>query len=309
MLRNSKFTWVLIIILILALCSCQSQGETPNPYTAQDQSDDYIQYASMIVSTGRVLPMEKMNLSFSLSGHVEDVFVREGDFVERGDVIASLDQSLLLTDLMRVEANLALAQARYDKVLAGTHPYLQTEAEYEATSIASGVVFSLAEATAKAADAGAAQARLDYLMAQPLPEDIAFAEAELDQAKAEVERVKILIEETELVAPVAGTILNVYIHAHEYTFPGQSIVQLGDITNLAIETRLDDIEAAQINIGDTASITFGALQGIKVTGNIVSIKTELDEVENNNFVVMIIMTDPPASVKPGMIGDVRIQIE
>jgi multidrug efflux pump subunit AcrA (membrane-fusion protein) len=309
MLPYHKYTWGLFIVLILVLCSCQSQGETLTSSDAQDSSTDYIQYASTIFSTGRVLPIEKMTLSFSLSGHVEEILVQEGDFVESGDVIALLDQSLLLSDLMRAEADLALAQARYNKVLTGTHPYLQTEAEYEATSAASGTVFGLADATAQAADAGAAQARLDYLLAQPLPEDIAIAEAELDQAEAEVERVKTFLARAELVAPVDGTILNVYIHAHEYTSPGQSIVQLGDISNLAIETRLDDIEAAVINVGDTALVTFEALQDIKVDGNVISIKTELNGVESKNFVVLISLINPPASIKPGMIGDIRMQTE
>jgi HlyD family secretion protein len=309
MLINRKYTWVLFLTLILVLYGCQSQGETPIPYTTQVSSEDYIQYASTIVSSGRVLPIEKMNLSFSLTGHVNEILVQEGDLVQSGSVIAVLDQSLLLSDLMRAEADLALAQARYDKVLAGTHPYLQSEAEFVATSIASGTVFSRADATAQAADAGAAQARLDYLMAQPLSEDITIAEAELDQAQAEVERAKTLLSGAELVAPVDGTILNVYIHAHEYTYPGQPIVQLGDVTQLAIETRLDDIEAAVINIGDPATVTFGALQDIQVPGKVLNIKTELDNTEIRNFVVFISLINPPASVKTGMVGDIRIQTE
>ena len=308
MLRNRHYNLGILIILILVMCSCQSQGADQTPHTTQDSSGNYIQYSPVVFSTGRVVPIENMNLSFNLSGVVENIFVSEGDLVESGDVIATLDQSLLLSDLNRVEANLALAQARYDKLLSGTHPLLLREAEFQATSIASGPITSLPQATAQAADADAAQARLEYLMAQPLPEDIAIAEAELAQAEADVERARILVASAEMVAPVDGTILNVYIRANEYAFTGQSVIQLGDITNLAVETRLDDIEVAEISIGDTATMTFEALQGIAVTGNVINIKTDLDQVENN-FVVLIALINPPSSIKSGMIGDIRIQTE
>ncbi|MCK5429009.1 MAG: efflux RND transporter periplasmic adaptor subunit [Anaerolineales bacterium] len=301
---------LLVIVLLLTVTGCESQVEnSPTPLPTTQLSEPEFEFDQDIRASGKVIILNQMNLSFPISGHVLELTVQEGDYVQEGDLIAKLDTNSLIAEVARAEGALTVAQARLDRVMAGPHESEVTEAEIEVTAVASRPSLFIAEATAQAADLAVAQARLDYLLAQPLPEDIAVAQAEVKQARLNVEASRARLNLANLVAPADGTVTEVFINAHEYASVGNPIVQMSDLTQLVLEVEMDDLEITSIDLGDVLLVTFEALPGVVVEGSVISIMPNDARVGERNFTVLIVLDVIPEGIRWGMTAEVVIPQE
>jgi HlyD family secretion protein len=125
--------------------------------------------ADAIVTSGHVEATE-VDMSFRLPGHVERLYVDEGDMVKKGDVIAELDQEIL--------------KARYTQAWA-----LVRELEIRQASLLTAIDLKerLLEAEIRRAQAGrtAADARYQSLKSGSREQEIAEAAAAVDRARYE----------------------------------------------------------------------------------------------------------------------------
>jgi multidrug resistance efflux pump len=168
------------------------------------------------------------------------------------------------------------------------------------------LLLPIAEATAQAIDLADAEARLDYLLAQPLPEDVAVAEAELKQARLNVEAARARLNLATLVAPSEGTVTKVFVNAYEYASVGNPIVQMSDLTELVVEVEMDDIEVSNVDIGDVLLVSFDSLPGIAVEGSVISISPSEARTDERNFTVLVVLDTIPEGLRWGMNAEVII---
>ena len=70
-----------------------------------------------IFEVGAIKRGEEINLSFGVSGVISKIFLKEGDQVKKGDLIASLDNDKLKIDLKRAENALTAAKIEYDQLM------------------------------------------------------------------------------------------------------------------------------------------------------------------------------------------------
>jgi multidrug resistance efflux pump len=85
--------------------------------------------------------------------------------------------------------------------------------------------------------------------------DVAVAQAQLEAARAQVEQNKMLLERMTVVAPRAGTILQVNVRAGEYASatPKNAAIMLGDMDHLQIRADVDEQNAMRLQPGQTAT--------------------------------------------------------
>jgi multidrug efflux pump subunit AcrA (membrane-fusion protein) len=127
----------------------------------------------VVSASGGVEPAERVNLAFEASGRVQEVFVKVGDRVEAGALLARLDTEQMSLEARQAEAALALAEAQLE----------QLRGRPRAEEIAS------AEAEIRAAEAqvNAAVANLDQLKAGASAAEIAAAEANVASVRVQQE--------------------------------------------------------------------------------------------------------------------------
>lgn len=158
------------------------------------------------------------------------------------------------------------------------------------------------------AQAEAAQARLDLLLAQPFEEDIAVAEAEVARAQAELEAARAQLAQTELTAPLSGTVTAVMVEVGQFLPPGQIVAQIGDLSTLRVETTdLNQTDAARLQVGDRATVTFDALPGVTVGGEVVSISPKPIEGAGVNYIAVVELNEIPRGLRWGMTAFVDIE--
>ncbi len=193
----------------------------------------------------------------------------------RADV-AMLPQSLAL---QQATNNYIAAKARYELLLADPDAEVVASARAAVMQAQAHLAKVLTPATdSELAEASAfvqqAQAQLELVLAGVRQEEIVIAEAVVAEAEAAVQQARIALADTELRAPFTGTIADCSVKAGEQVVAGVPIVELADFSGLQVETDdLTELDVVRVQEGDEVLVTFDALDGIEVTGTVVSIES------------------------------------
>ncbi len=118
------------------------------------------------------LELTLVDLSFKIAGRMTDLNVREGDWVKKGDIIARLDPMQLQQQRLRDQAAVTSAESNYRQ--------METSIAFQKATLESDIA-------AKRAELNEAQAKLDELLNGSRRQDIQQAEAEVTNARAQLE--------------------------------------------------------------------------------------------------------------------------
>ena len=145
-----------------------------------------------------------------------------------------------------------------------------------------------------------------------------------EQKRNEIERSKWQIKETEgrvrtyekklaetrISAPLTGTVTELFVGEGEWVVPGQPVLQLADLIHLRVETTdLNEIDAAQVQPGSEATVTFDALVDEVAVGTVKSIAPTASGGSGVNYMVVIELDDLPEALRWGMTAFVDIKVE
>lgn len=104
------------------------------------------------------------------------------------------------------------------------------------------------------------------------PDDLELGQARLAQAEAQLKAAETALAQAELRAPFAGVVTALDLRQGEFVGPGIPVAWIADFSDWRIETTdLGEIDAVNVNIGDTASITLDALPEVELNGTVDSI--------------------------------------
>ncbi len=282
----------------------------------------------------------EVNVGFKISGRIERLFVQEGDQVEKGKVLAKLDDEDFLQRLALAKATLKSAQARLDKLLAGSRPEEIREAEaglqqaqfdlenkrshYERmkTLFERGVVpketFDNAETGFKVATAALQRASENYQLVKkgPREEDIEDGRAQVEQAKASLRLIETQLGYTTLYSPLSGVVLVKSGEIGEVVNPGTSILTLADIENVWLKAYVSQTDLSRVKWGQEVSVTTDLKPQKTYKGKISFISSQAEftpkqiqtEKERVTLVyrIKIDIPNPEKELKPGMPADGKI---
>jgi len=129
------------------------------------------------------------------------------------------------------------------------------------------------------------------MIVQPSESDLNSAQAKVDAAQASVNNLQI-------VAPFDGQVLSVEHHTGDTVTSGELSVNLADLSQLYIETQIDESDIANVKVGNQAEVTLDALPDVTLNGKVSTInpvgevvsglvkyrvRIDLDKVEESAF--------------------------
>jgi HlyD family secretion protein len=285
----------------------------------------------------------EVDVGFKVSGRIVNLLVQEGDWAERGKVLAKLDDEDLLQRLALAQATLKSAQARLDKLLAGSRPEEIREAEatlqqaqfdfdnkkvnYERVNslFERGVIpkdtLDNAEAAFKIAKAAVERAKENYQLVKigPRKEDIEDARAQVEQAKANLRLIETQLSYTTLYSPLSGVVLVKSGEIGEVVNPGTPILTLADIENVWLKAYIPEADLSRVKWGQEVSVTTDLKPQKIYKGKISFISSQAEftpkqiqtEKERVTLVyrIKIDIPNPEKELKPGMPADGRILLD
>lgn len=201
--------------------------------------------AAVAVARGKIeVEGGLLDLSPAVAGVVQQLSVKEGQSVQRGQLLLRLTDDTGQADLAVAESEAQLAKAR-QKARAARLPQLkQTLSRWQA-----------------AAREGAADAQNVDEAAQALRDaqaeiDVAAAEAQVAQRK--LEQLRAQHKRQELRAPEAGTVVRLATHAGSQAVPGTPAVVLLPQRPLQVRAEINESFAAAVREGMQATVTLDA---------------------------------------------------
>lgn len=210
------------------------------------------------------------DVGFKIVGRIVSLSAQEGDWVEKGKVLAKLDDEDLRQRLELARATLKSAQARLSKLLAGSRPEEVREAEanlnqarfelenkqtqyermkalFERRVIPKETLDNV-ETGYKVAKASLQRAMENYQLVKegPRKEDIEEAKAQVDQAKASLKLAETQLSYTVLYSPISGVVLVKSAEIGEVVNPGTSVLTLADIENVWLKAYIPETDLSKV---------------------------------------------------------------
>lgn len=222
-LKSFSFYLSLIgILLIIVFSHIKGRPVPDSTYVQEPATSPFTHY---LAASGIVESIDKNIIVGSFEdGVVEQLWVKVGDKVEKGNPLFRLDTRNLEADLLTKKANYRVSK----HVLDEKYHLFQRIKDPKDQPTVSQEEF---------------QTRQDELW---------IAEAKLKEAEAEILRIQHLIDRFTVRAPKAGTILQVNIRVGEYVAQNSSSIILGDIDHLQMRVSIDEQNAGKFNIHSKA---------------------------------------------------------
>lgn len=153
-----------------------------------------------------------------------------------------------------------------------------------------------------------AQTKLDKLRKNPDSEEIAIAQAQVDQAQAQLEEAQLKLEKAAITAPFDGVVASLGAKVGEMVSSGTPMVVLVDISDFHIDVEIDEVDISQIAEGQEALITLDALPGIEIAGRVEAIAPTASSAEGGvvSYVVTVAIEPTDAHLRPGMSANITI---
>jgi len=279
--------WTLVIaVLLTSACETEQPESVVAVYDTAPVETRAIEVT--VDAAGVIEPEVTVEVKSKASGEILAVHAETGDVVEAGSLLVEVDQRTPRNRLAEAEAQLVAAGARRaiaetqmerSKTLYGTGTL--TEFEYE-------------------------QSQLEY----------ANAEAQVIGMEVAVENARIAMDDTEVRAPITGTIIqrqvepgNVISSPTQDVSGGSILLQMADLTTVQVRTLVDETDIGKIKQGMATRVTVAAYPNQPFEGEVLKIEPQAIVEQNvTMFAVLIRLDNRGDLLKPGMNAEVQIQI-
>ncbi len=274
-------------------------------------------------------------VSCMVPGHVTELYVREGQTVQKGDTVAFIDSPQVRAKLAQAQAARSAAQAQsakarngarqeqiagayelwqqalvqedvmrksldrvqtlYDQKVISAQKYDETKAKYDAA----------------VAQAKAAKSQYDMALSGARSEDKAAAAALVHQADGAIREVDSYLQELYLVSPADGVVSNVYPRQGELVGQGSPVATVTDLSDLWFTFNIREDELHGMQTGNELTVKVPALDGatLKAKVNYMAVREsyatwkatkETDQYDAKTFEVRAVPMETVPGLRPGM---------
>ena len=328
------------VVLLLAIVGFSVQQSRKGVVPVQTGKVIKEDLTSVVTASGEIKPKVYVNIGANAFGKITHLYVKEGDRVKKGQMLATIENVQPEADVNATKASLNSAQTDYVAAQAavntGVAELRQAEAEYERAeldynrnkSLYDQQLIAKSDYDTKKAAYDTAAAQLNQAKAK-----LAQARAQQDssnmrikQNAANLTRVNDVLSKTEYSAPFDGVITNLPVREGETVVigiqnaPGSTLMTIADTSVITAEVKVDETDIVNVKMGEPADVTIDAIpkqhfQGvvteignnaiIRSTGVSTAQSTSSSQ-EAKDFKVVVTIQNPPDNLLPGLSTTARI---
>ena len=281
----------LLLLALATLVGCSSERETASaaPETVSNVSVLSVQPAKvpdLVEAVGTLRAAQTSQLAGQMMANIVEIRVHEGDRVQRGQVLAVLDEAQPRAALDRATAaDLASQQgitaADSDLALAES-TFKRYQTLYEKKSV------SPQEFDEVKARYQAAEARRD------------MARAGQTQAKAALQQAHTGLGYTRILAPFDGLVTEKKADVGALVSPGMPIFTVEDLHRYRLEATVNETDLRYVRMGQQAPVIIDAVGDRELKGRVVEIVPAADAASRSFLVKIEIPSDP--ALRSGLFG-------
>ncbi len=327
----------LVLLIIVAVALVQSRKGVVPVQTGKVVREDL---TALVTASGEIKPKLYVNIGANAFGKITHLYVKEGDRVKKGQMLATIENVQPEADVKANKAALDSAQTDFvaaeAAVNTGVAELHQAEAEYERAQLDYNRNKALYEQQLIAkSDYDTKKAAFDTAIAElnQAKAKLAQARAQQDSANmrikqnaANLTRVTDVLSKTEYEAPFDGVITNLPVREGETVVigiqnaPGSTLMTIADTSVITAEVMVDETDIVNVKLGQPAEVSIDAFPKqmfkgvvtqigdnaiIRSTGVSTAQSTSSSQ-EAKDFKVVVTLANPPSNLLPGLSTTARI---
>ena len=283
-LRISKIWIAVVVIVIVAVATwAMSGGKKEEDINFKEEKVALKTLQNSVTATGTIEAVTSVTVGTQVSGIVNKLYVDYNSQVKKGQVIAELDKTNLLSELNTAKANLASAQSSLNYQAANMERYktlykkgLVSADEYE-------------------------NALLTYRQAK---EQVA-------SSKENVQRAQTNLGYATITSPIDGTVISKSVEEGQTVAASFNTPELftiaKDLTNMQVIANVDEADIGNVKEGDRVTFTVDAYPDDTFEGTVKQVRLEATTT-NNVVTYEVVISAPNADLKlkPGLTANVTI---
>ena len=296
--------------------------------------------AAIVSASGEIKPKVYVNIGANAFGKITHLFVKEGDRVKKGQMLAQLENvqsaadvaatkaslEAAETDTVAAQAALTTSKADLNRAKADVEKmrldWSRAEGLYK-DALISKAEYELRKANWQTSEAGLAQAEAR----------VAQAKAQLDssdrrtaQTKATLTRATDVLQKTSYEAPFDGIITNLPVREGETVVigiqnsPGSTLMTIADMSVITAEVKVDETDIVSVKLGQPAEVSIDAIPRktfaavvteignnaiVRSSGVSTSQQTTASQ-EAKDFKVVVTLQNPPEDLRPGLSATAKV---
>ncbi len=328
---------VVVIGLIIAVSVWQSRKGVVEVQTGKVARLDL---ASTVTASGEIKPKTYANVGANAFGKITRIYVKEGDKVQKGQLLAQIENvqpeadvaatraqlEASRTDLVASQAGQKTNEADYNRAVADEEQkrldYTRAQELYKAQLIPKSE-FDTRKAAYEAAAAGLQQAKARVAQAKA---QVDSADGRVKQIAATLRRATDALSKTTYLAPFDGVVTNLPVREGETVVvgiqnsPGSTLMTVADMSVITAEVKVDETDIVNVKLGQAAEVTIDAIPKKKFKGIVTEIgnnallrstgvstaQTTGGSQEAKDFKVVITLQEPPENLRPGLSSTAKI---
>jgi len=252
--------------------------------------------------TGKIEPNTEVKISSDVSSKIIRLTVKEGDHVEKGQLLVELDRQKLLASVSSLEASVRAAQANA-RLAQDNRAQAEREFKRAEELVKKKLVSQSALDTAQTAF------QVENSRASSANNQVAQVEGQLRQAQEDLNK-------TQIFSPITGTVADLKKEAGEIAIGSQFqedvIMVIAQLGSMEAVINVDENDINAIKLGQSAEIEVDAVLGEKITGTVSEIASSANvaaagqATQKTEFEVKIAITSDSAKLRPGMTASADI---
>ncbi len=273
-----RLIWPILLTIFLTAC-----GGNPTPVAAPASTTVaepvVVSDPNTVVASAKVLPVQVSELGFTISALVKEISVQEGEQVQAG-------QPLIVLDTPELEFAVIAAEQDYNSKSLAAELQKAEKVLYVNPDTGKKRWYSLPKEV--------------YLKALSVA----------DQSKAVWDSAAASLTQNTLLAPYAGTVVDIQVIPGETVQSSQTVLVLADLSHLQIETTdLSERDITRVKVGQSVDVYIEALD-VNVAGKVVRISPIAETVGGDVvFPVTIELSEQPEGLFWGMTAEVQIAVK
>lgn len=327
--KKSNKKTIAIILAVLAIIAflvfrfaLRPQAENYSEETAKTQDiTTYYSFSGNIQSKDSQMVVSKKILP------IKELYVKEGDMVKVGDVLFTLDDSNIATNLEQSAASLEISKINYEKMTSTTKQQQMSQVssslstaklnlENAKLNLERTAILYEAEGASKQAleqaQSGYDSAKLQLDSAQEnynVTEDssnqnIRTAKEQVNQAQASYEATKDGIGDLTVTSEIDGVVSEIFVKENESLVTGTRIMDIIDYEDLEIIVKVDEFDIGAIIVGKEVSVRINTLEK-DIVGIVSKISNQAQTINGVSFFTANIDLEKDSQLRVGLSAEIE----
>ncbi len=308
MSRGAKIGLGVVAVVVVLITVGVIRGRGDGSVEVREDAVARRDLVAAVTASGQIEAKSQVDVQSEVTARILRITVKEGDRVERGQLLIELDQVQFKGAVDRSAALLASAEASLMQATANRDQARRSLDRTKELKRSSPTLISdeAVEQAQQAFDVGSAVLRSN--------------EAQVMQARASLKEAQDNLARTRLFAPISGRVVRLAVEEGEVAQTGTFsrdvglLMRIADLSVIQALVKVDETDVVRLALGDSVSVSIDAFPDTAFAGTVTKIANSAAATSAAgqstdravDFEVEVTLTNPPADVRPDLSMTARI---